>query len=305
MEGLHVNQQLLKYISAHDTEVVKGLVSSSPRPDLEFGDEHDGETALHHAAGAGYFDIVECLLSAGAKVDATDRHGQTPLHMASFRRNIRVVELLVQYAENAEKYINMSDSRKRNALHEAVQRGDEEIIEFLLKRGADPRACNLDGYNPAHVACEGGLSGMMRLLLNKDLTAINDQAGDDLNRRTCLHMAAANNNADDVEWLLTQNANPSVKDANGMTAWEVACNEKANGNGGGNFEAISAFAYMESEVDNNFWDLTIQVTHSWYHVQVYDVRQNSRSHRDITLTYDTENDDMRKANVPPRKRAKL
>lgn len=271
-EHLDVHLRLLEYVSDRNLQVVQGLVSTLPRPNLEFCEERAGNTALHLAARAGYVEIVGCLINAGAKVDSTDNQLRTPLHLACRANNLPIVRLLVEHSDDPRSYVNTNDALDQNALFDAVDRGDEGVIRYLLAVGADPKQRNHYECTPAHDAALRNHSSMMQLLLDRDLSAIDDQAGDMLDQRTCLHMAAANNDADGVEWLLTHNANPSIKDTHGMTAWEVACSGKAqSGSASDNLGAISAFAYKELKADHNYPDMVKHVSKWWYHVRVYDV----------------------------------
>jgi ankyrin repeat protein len=61
----------------------------------------DGRTALHVAAGWGYqgegsLAIIRLLLEYGARIDARDLRGQTPLHWAVQEGNIDAVKILVR-----------------------------------------------------------------------------------------------------------------------------------------------------------------------------------------------------------------
>ena len=67
-----------------------------------------GETPLHWAAKSGHEKVVEVLLKAGAKIEAKDKDGMTPLHLA---------------ATNYE-------------LVRTVREGREKVVELLRKFGA-------------------------------------------------------------------------------------------------------------------------------------------------------------------------
>ena len=54
-----------------------------------------GWTPLHHACHTGRLDMVELLVSAGAKVDAAALHGGTPLMTAIDSRALCCVEYLI------------------------------------------------------------------------------------------------------------------------------------------------------------------------------------------------------------------
>jgi hypothetical protein len=59
-------------------------------------------TPLHEAARAGHVEACAFLLSAGARMDAIDASGETPLHWACRNNFIKVVRLLLQHAEQVE-----------------------------------------------------------------------------------------------------------------------------------------------------------------------------------------------------------
>ena len=49
--------------------------------------DRSGNTALHYAAAGGYTDILECLISGGADVDATNFYGETAMSRAAINKN--------------------------------------------------------------------------------------------------------------------------------------------------------------------------------------------------------------------------
>jgi ankyrin repeat protein len=85
-------------------------------------------TALHAAcAGGGQAEVVRVLLAAGAPVDALDKHGYTPLHIAAAN-------------------------------------GAAACVEALLAKGAKRDARAPDGKTPLDFARERGFVGLFRQL---------------------------------------------------------------------------------------------------------------------------------------------
>ncbi len=78
--------------------------------------------------------------------------------------------------KTAEKYLaNDSDINQTYAkfhgqapLHAAVIRGHDDMVEFLLYRGANANVQDEDGNTPLHLAAIGGHSGMVIMLLARD-----------------------------------------------------------------------------------------------------------------------------------------
>jgi cell wall assembly regulator SMI1 len=127
--GSHAGQTALM-LAAHEggLEVVKLLLEAGA--DLHAQDPH-GATALGHAATGGSTDthtrVVRELLGAGAKVDA-----QSLLYAACWG-SLEMVRLLLAAGVGANE-----PSRLGLPLQWAVGDGRTEIVEELLRAGADP-----------------------------------------------------------------------------------------------------------------------------------------------------------------------
>lgn len=65
---------------------------SSIGVDLSQGD-YDRRTPLHIAVRSGSFEVVKLLISLGARIDALDRWGSTPLNYAVY--NVDMFNLLL------------------------------------------------------------------------------------------------------------------------------------------------------------------------------------------------------------------
>jgi ankyrin repeat protein len=61
--------------------------------------DKDGLSPLMVASYEGHVDVVRALLAKGARHDATNRNGHTPLHFAYANNKPQVIELLLQVRE--------------------------------------------------------------------------------------------------------------------------------------------------------------------------------------------------------------
>ena len=88
---------------------------------------------------------MERLLRAGIDVSVIDTPASqnTPLHWAaSFGSAVTVQILLEQFGADP----NLTNAKGMTALHDAVTRGDPNIVKVLVKFGADPTlACSSKG----------------------------------------------------------------------------------------------------------------------------------------------------------------
>lgn len=71
--------------------------------DLELGDRAHGDTPIIAAARVGFDQAAEWLLSQGAKVDSTNRMGETALIVAVQQRATRLVKLLLRNGADPDK----------------------------------------------------------------------------------------------------------------------------------------------------------------------------------------------------------
>lgn len=107
------------------------------------------ETALMWAAMRGELAVCEALLARGAVVNSS---GWTPLHYAASGNQLQVARQLL--ARGA-----MVDARSPNGrtpLMQAARYGSEELVELLLRSGADPRATDRDDSTAADAARASG-----------------------------------------------------------------------------------------------------------------------------------------------------
>jgi ankyrin repeat protein len=92
----------------------------------------DGTTALHAAVHADRLDIADLLIEAGAKADARDRYGVTPLYLASVNGSAGMIGRLLDAGVDP----NTTDPGGETALMTAARTGATAPLRLLLARGA-------------------------------------------------------------------------------------------------------------------------------------------------------------------------
>lgn len=150
--------------------------------------------------------MVQILLNHGADPDAASTYGEcgTPLQLATELKNVEMVKLLLDYKANPNSVAN---KMIHTALQMAARDGCKEIVEILLKNGADVNspAAKSAGATALQFAAMGGFLGLAYLLLEygADINA----APAEIRGRTALEGAAEHGRIDMVQLLLNAGAN--------------------------------------------------------------------------------------------------
>ena len=91
--------------------------------------ESNPNTALLLATAHGLLDIVELNLARGADPQCTDNFGKTPLHLAAILGHVQMVELLMKHGADINATIA---STFETPLHLAVIEGHLAVIKYLV-----------------------------------------------------------------------------------------------------------------------------------------------------------------------------
>ncbi|XP_035777592.1 ankyrin-3-like isoform X2 [Anopheles albimanus] len=139
----------------------------------------------------------------------------------AFLRAARAGDLpkLIEYLETGQVTdINTCNANGLNALHLAAKDGHYDIVNELLKRGANVDNATKKGNTALHIASLAGQKDIIHLLLQYN-ASVNVQSQ---NGFTPLYMAAQENHDECVNYLLAKGANPALATEDGFTPLAVA-----------------------------------------------------------------------------------
>ena len=183
--GWGVQGALLRASMEGDAEVVRRLAATAGVDVNAVDGDEWGRGPLHRASWAGHARAVEALLEApGADVNRVNRFGMTPLSTASNRGHAGVVRVLLGAAGVD---VNRATKGGQVPLHHAAWEGHADVVELLLRApGVEVDRADACGWTPLYAASSQG------------------------------HVAVA-------EALLNSGADPSAKDARGLSLLDAAC----------------------------------------------------------------------------------
>lgn len=186
---------------------------------------HIPDTVLHTAVLANAIDCVHFLLNMGADVAAYDKCGMTPLHVAADRSLVQCLRVLLERQPDAVDV--KTHSRRATALHLACENGHHECAKLLLEHGASCAERNYKGQTALHLAAKAHSYECADELLRTDA----DVNARDLDQRTPLHSAVCKPQLAFamLELLTSRNAEVNVADRYGYTPLHLAAyNELAD-----------------------------------------------------------------------------
>ena len=144
--------------------------------DIE-GKDADGNTCLHHCAQTENVDRAKFLIRHGAKTQAKNNRGQTPLDIAKLNSQPRMITFLSGNPEDSsgnESQVVSDETRAVPAtplpadpLFLAAYNGDLKALQKLVKGGKSLKAKDKDGRTPLHYAGLGGRLDVAKWLLSQ------------------------------------------------------------------------------------------------------------------------------------------
>jgi ankyrin repeat protein len=166
--------------------------------------DNNGDTALHLAAWHGHDGVVLALLAVGAESSAQNKYTRTALDYARDWKHESIVKIL-QHADE-------------EALHRAASDGNAELVEKLLRNGADVFQRSKDGDTAMHRAAAYGHTTVVELLaVGSGIMEVRSKLGS-----TALHKAAYGGHEAVVNILLQLGANIQAIRPDGWTPLHFA-----------------------------------------------------------------------------------
>jgi ankyrin repeat protein len=219
----------------------------------------EGSTPLHCAVQNGHLEACKELIKFDATINSATLYGLTPLILATQREDLSILKLLLSTKkitsteiENAlfitietlncpivqaliDEVASIStETNQLTPLHYATSLNPRDIdeiskhikiMQILIKSGANLNATNINGFTPLHFAIQThaiNIIDIVQLLIDNGAN-INAKTNEGL---TPLHLAAKLGYFQSATILRQSGADCTIKDDNGLTAWEYANKNK-------------------------------------------------------------------------------
>lgn len=151
-------EAFLRAVEDGDAKVVAEYLGKGMDPNTP---DQGGHTALMIASRLGHENLVALLVDRKADPGRRSPQGDTALMMASLKGHLGVARILVDRGVPVRQ-----DGWA--PLHYAAFEGREEMVRYLLDKGADKDAIAPNGYSALMLAARGGHTDSARILLQDD-----------------------------------------------------------------------------------------------------------------------------------------
>ncbi|MDD7805582.1 MAG: ankyrin repeat domain-containing protein, partial [Endozoicomonas sp. (ex Botrylloides leachii)] len=182
---------------------------------------HNGFTALHFAAKEGHLNCIEPLLNAAPdSLHLREDGGSCPAHWAAWAGHLDILVRVVE--KNGTQILSEKGNGGNNTLCFAAQNGYLDCVQYILAmcKGLQGEV-NAVGQNALHIAAENNKAEVLQWLI--DQSDSEDLKATDKNGNTLLHLAAAYESDPCVEMILKYGDNlHALKNKNGLTAAHLA-----------------------------------------------------------------------------------
>jgi len=242
------HEQIVQLLLYHGTDVNQ---ASAVSPKTILGHLCRGTPLLHlinEASKRNFFGdyfpllvpawirILKILIAAGANVNTSDDHGQTPLHFAAISNSTEFSKILIE----AGAIVDELDKHRRTPLlqvagycflgFDVATIKPERHAKLLLDAGAKTDIQDIDGRTALHYAAMNGWLDFCRVLVEAGAhTGLQD-----IHSKTALHFAASSGYSEICTMLVKAGADFNLLDSEGCTPLQLA-------EQGSHFETVAFF----------------------------------------------------------------
>lgn len=177
-------------------------------------------TPLHIASGMGSFESFKFLLDSGASIELKDSEGIDVLHRAVMNNKTNILELLLKNGANANGAFPDSNGyyKENTLLHIAAIKNYAEAANVLIQYNADIEAKNKTGKTPLHSASEKNSLEVAKVLCDNG----SNPNAEDNTKWTPLHWAAMENSLNVAELLIKSGGSLNAEDSYQLTPIDLA-----------------------------------------------------------------------------------
>ncbi|VUC24200.1 unnamed protein product [Clonostachys rosea] len=177
----------------------------------------EGIILLHGVVSQGNLEAARLLLEKGIDAGGLSQ-GLAALHIAALRGNVDIAELLL--ANGADLEVG-DEERQTSPLCTAVLARQHQMVEYLLKRGANPVAQTTDGATSISLAAFAGSMDLLRLMFEYG----RDKEGMTSERARIFPGAVVAGNMELIELLLDSGVDADHLFPPGWTALHIAVDQ--------------------------------------------------------------------------------
>uniref|UniRef100_A0ABD2XJG4 Uncharacterized protein n=1 Tax=Trichogramma kaykai TaxID=54128 RepID=A0ABD2XJG4_9HYME len=201
-------------------EAVEKFIALGQDPNSTGGKSDD--LPLYLAVTNNRKGVTESLLRNGANPNIANQNGSTPLHVIcyydyfeGYKRSCELAKMLFEVCNEIDRIVqvNARDDKGRTPLHLALFEGKREMVELLLRNGADPNLTIENGFTPLHIICRKAFDDELLkpfFEINAEVNQLVPVDARDSEGRTPLQFAVSNLKPDVVDVLLDNGADLST-----------------------------------------------------------------------------------------------
>ena len=165
--------------------------------------DDNGNTLLHRLCIKNAIDIVEFLISKRIDLNIKEhKDSMTPIHISCINKSYEMLNILIKNGAD----LNQQSKKGLTVLHLACSMKDDLLVKVLIEKSADVNLFTMDQNTALHIACHANSVACCKLLI---------EAGINLNHKnrfdsTALHWACKNNSSEVAQYLISIGADIEI-----------------------------------------------------------------------------------------------